>query len=191
MSSFTWLDGATSALAVTLIGWSITKTARFFRRQDRIKKALLVDIEIQFDGLRTMSHATEDLFKKYVKADKKIPYSFLYQPGEYLLYQALLQDLTIYLCRDQLTKVIKLYQKLWESEAVIDGFATTMRAWEQNKRELSQDDVVHLEKKKDRIASYCKVIAAKDIKRLSDLPNDYEDVEGPDATAASCATPEE
>lgn len=178
----------TERILATILGgitlWLITKIASYFVKRSRIQAALLADINIHIAGAIEQRDAVAKLIEVHVVEGQKLPFPIPYNVGEYLLYKSLQKDLPEYLRKAEIVKVVKFYQALWEMDVSINGLASTLGKWEKDEVVLSKEQVTHAKKRKERVDSFCQMITGSDVRELSDLPDDYRSVKGPETVVA-------
>lgn len=169
-------------LLLTIIGalviWAIKGIVIHNVRSSRLKAGLLADIKMHVEGAKEQRGAVKILVEATAQVGQKLPFPISYNVGQYSFYNSIQKDLPVYLSESELVKVIKLYQALWELDVSINGIANTLGIWERDNRVLTDGDIKHLKKRKARINSFCDVICSKEIKNISDLPDDYRQVKG-------------
>ena len=181
----------TDRILATILGglalWLITKVVSYFVKRSRIQAALLADIAIHIAGAMKQRDAVAKLIENHVSEGQKLPFPISYDVGEYLLYKSLQKDLPEYLRKTEIVKVVKFYQALWEMDVSIKGLASTLGKWEENDVVLSKEQVAHAKRWKERVDSYCQILTGRDVRELTDLPDDYRLVKGPETVVAKLA----
>jgi hypothetical protein len=179
----------TDSLLATILGalvvWLITTLVSHFVKKTRLRAALLADITINIAGAKEQRAAAAKLIENHVVEGHKLPFPIFYTVGEYLLYKSIQKDLPEYLSKAELVKVVKFYQALWELDATTNSLASTLGRWERDGIVLSKEQVAHAKRRKERIDSLCEVLSGKEIRKLSDLPDDYRSVKGPETVVAN------
>lgn len=94
--------------------------------------------------------------------------------------------------KDELLKMTKLSQRMWEIEALLSGFCESLQGYKSKEKVMDSSDVEFLRKKQDRIFSYINVLP-KRIEKLDQIPNDYSGVHGAESlvTSRSAGPPSE
>jgi len=173
----------TDRLLATIIGgllvWLITIVISHFVKRGRLRAALLADIAIHVAGAKEQCAAVAKLVEDHVVEGNRFPYPISYVVGEYLLYKSLQQNMSDYLSKIELVKVVKFYQALWEMDISINGLTATLGQLERDRTVITRELIAHIRRRKDRIDSYCLVLGGKDIGKLKDLPDDYKSIKGP------------
>ena len=72
----------------------------------------------------------------------------------------------------ELVRLTKLTQRMWEIEALLDGFCATLQAYKDKGEALQVSDVDYLHRKQDRILSYIQILPSE-INNINQLPIDY------------------
>ena len=165
-------------IAGALIIWAIKGIVTHRIRGSRLKAGLVADIKMHIEGAKEQRGAVKILIEDTAQVGQKLPFPISYNVGQYSFYNSVQKDLPVYLSTSELVKVIKFYQAIWELDVSINGLANTLGIWERDNRELTDRDIKHLKKRKARIDSFCDVISSKEIKDISDLPDDYRQVKG-------------
>lgn len=170
------------SILAALTVWLLTSAIGHFIRRGRLRAALLEDIKLHVAGAEHQQNAVRKLIKQHAIVGHQIPFPIYYNVGDFLLYRSLQKDLTRYLRSKELVKVIKYYQALWELDVCINGLASVLGAWERDAIKLTNLHINHLNNRKERIDSLCKVLSGQEIRDISDLPDDYRNVEGPETS---------
>ena len=166
------------AIISGIIIWAIKELIVYLIRRARLRAGLISDIIIHVAGASEQKGAVNVLVNETAKEGEPLPFPVSYNVGQYGFYSSVQKELPVYLRENELIKVIKFYQAIWELDVSVNGLATTLGLWERDKRELSASDIKHLKKRKSRIESFCDLISSKEIKKISDLPDDYRQVKG-------------
>jgi len=178
----------TDSLLATIVGaivvWLITTTASHFLKKSKLRAALLADVTINIGGVKAQRLAVAKLVEDHAIEGQKLKFPISYKVGEYLLYKSIQHDLLDYLSKAELVKVVKFYQTMWELDIAINGIASTLGTWERDGIALSSEQVNHVKKRKERIDSFCKIICSKEIGKLTDLPDDYRSIKGPETVVS-------
>lgn len=179
----------TDTILITIFGaliiWVLKGFVSFFIINSRIKAGLLADIKMHAEGVRRQKVAVKTLVEHTAKEGQKLPFPFSYNVGQYSFYHSIQKDLPIYLAKSNLVKVIKFYQNIWELDVSINGLSDTLSIWERESKTLTEDDIKHLKDRSVRIESFCDVIISKEIITISDLPDDYDQIKGPETVVAN------
>ena len=169
-------------LLLTIIGailvWAIKEVVNHFIRRTRLKAGLISDIMLHMAGAKEQKAAVKILVEQTVQVGNKLPFPISYNIGQYNYYNFIQKDLSNYLSKAELVKIIKFYQALWELDVSISGLAHTLGLWERDNRELTEKDIKHIKKRKIRIDSFCEAITSKEIKAIMNLPDDYRQIKG-------------
>lgn len=81
--------------------------------------------------------------------------------------------------KHELTRVIKLLNKMWTTDILFEGICHTMDRLSENKKVLDAKDIEYLGKKSERIWSYINLLPEK-IENIRDLRESYEGTQGPE-----------
>jgi hypothetical protein len=152
----------------------------YFIRRYRIRSGLLADINLQINGIKEQKEAIRTLFEYTIKEKHTIPFPIFYNIGQYSYYCSTQQELASYINKSELRKVIKFYQSVWELDVSMYCLANTLSLWERDKRKLNASDIAHLNKRKDRINSYCQVLCIEGLDKIAQLPEDYRQIRAPE-----------
>lgn len=178
----------TDSLLVTILGaivvWLITTIVSHLLKKSKLRAALLADVTINVSGVREQRIAVAKLVEDHAIVGQKLTFPITYKVGEYLLYKSIQNDLLNYLNKAELVKVVKFYQKMWELDVAINGIASTFGIWERDGIALSIEQVNHIQKREERIDSFCEIICSKEIRKLMDLLDDYRSIKGPDTVVS-------
>lgn len=178
----------TNSLLVTILGtiivWVTTTIISHLLKKAKLRAALLADVSINMNGVKQQQLAVAKLVEDHAIEGHKLAFPILYKMGEYLLYKSIQHDLLDYLNKVELVKVVKFYQTMWELDVAIHLIASTMSTWERDGVALSLEQVNHIKKRKERIDSFCEIICSKEIRKLTDLPDDYRYIKGPETVVS-------
>lgn len=178
----TLTDRILATILGTLIVWAITKVVGFYVQRSRIKAALITDLLLHQRGVRMQNRAIDTMFKNDIlKNGERIPFPIRYASEEWILYRSLQRDLPLFMDRETLRKIIKFYHLMWELDQSMLGFANVLEDWEAKGRVLTEAELNHLRRRFDRISSMAKFISSIDVKRLRDLPDDYQEAKTMDS----------
>ena len=170
----------TDSLLVSILGtvvvWILTTVILHVIKKLKLQAALIADITINIAGMKEQQSAVTKLVEDHAIEGQKLTFPISYKMGEYVFYKSIQNDLLTYLNKTELVKVIKFYQGMWELDTAINGIALTLSTWERDKITLASEHVSHIKKRKDRIDSFCNVICSKEIRKLKELPDNYNSI---------------
>lgn len=171
-------DPILASILGTLFVWVITKAVGYYVQRSRLKSAVLTDILLHQHGIKQQDIAIDAMFEKdgFLHVGKKIPFPVRYASDEWSLYKSLQGQLPFYLSKDTLRKIIKWYHLMWQLDQSMLGYAKALEDWEADQRKLSEADIEHLENRVKRMKSMARIIYDARIRRLSDLPEDFQGI---------------
>ena len=172
------------ALIAGLLLWVVKATVSHWIKRTRFRAALLVDIKSHLEGAKEQKGATKVLVEETIEVGKKVPFPISYFIDSYNFYSSVQKELPSYLTEAELVKVIKFYQAIWQLDVSLNGLATTIGVWERDGENITKANIVHLKKRLARVTSFCDCLTAKEINKISDLPDDYRQVKDAETVVA-------
>jgi hypothetical protein len=169
----TFSDKLLLAIFSGIIIWILKDLTIYILQRNRIRAALVAEISFLIGAIKDTKQYLDDSFQKTIQAGKEVQYSATYTSEDRDVYKDYAPVLTSYFGERDLARVIKFYRAVQGFEVLSTGFFSDLTEWKKQKRTLSQDDVQYLGRKKARIISIANIITARDVHKISDLPEDY------------------
>lgn len=174
---------ATESLTIGILGalivWLIKSMVGWVLRRRAINEVILLDIQSRIDSWNNNKKFLDRLISD-IHTGHKIPYTALFQLSEASFFNDLLSEIIAYL-PDHFAKISKVYTAFKEADELLSGILRDLTIWKEKDYILDDSDVRYLKAKSDRISSYVFIFNKKPIANLSDLPNDYRGIQGPEA----------
>ncbi len=169
-----------SGIAVGIIVWSVKYIVSYFVQKKRLESALIVDINYHLLGVNESKSFLNGLTDKVVQEGKPVKYCAHFTRDEYDLYKSVQNLLFKYFGKDSIEKITKFYKAFWELEVLFEGLMKDLWEWKDQNKILDKEDVEYFKLKRSRIESLATLLTRDNIKKISDLPNDYRDRKGPE-----------
>ena len=164
------------ALLAGFILWAVKSVVSHLVKRARFREAILVDIQAHISGAKEQTGAAKVLVEETIQEGEEVPFPVVYTIDSYSYYSAVQKELPLYLNQDELVKVIKFYQAIWQLDVSVHALATAVGIWERDKVVISEQKLSHLKKRLSRISSFCDCITEKEINKINNLPSDYRQV---------------
>lgn len=182
------------SLIVVILGaivvWLVQSLVGFFLRRQAIESALLADIQTKEINLVGNKKFLDELIDNKIAEDEEVLYTAHFQAPKTTLYDVLLTQIISHL-PDHFTAISKIYTAFKEVDELLEGILQDLTIWKEQHHKLKKEDIDYLGAKRDRIASYVSKFNEREIRTLSDLPQDYRGVQGPEIVTKTipCAHP--
>ena len=165
---------------IGIVVWLLKAGITHFVRTQRIQKLLLSDISFHISNMKANKDYLDNSFHKHFEEGKKVIYGANYTASSFTLFKSIYPQLAYYLGGTELEKTLKFYNSAREFEVLLQGLFGGLNGWKQKNHIITKEDIEYLERKADRIKSIPKIVCENPIRKLSDLPNDYEGKKGAD-----------
>jgi hypothetical protein len=174
-----------------IIVWLVKSLVGLYLRRQAIKSALLTDIQTKIITWVGNKKFLDELIKSKLAEDQEVPYTAHFQAPLTTLYDVLLIQIISHL-PDHFTDISKMYSAFKEADELLEGVLQDLTIWKEQRHKLKKEDIDYLVAKRDRIASYVDKFKEREIRTLSDLPQDYQGVQGAEVVTKTipCAHPE-
>ncbi len=169
-------------ILITVLAWLINGIVMFLLKRNRLSSAIVSDISYHIRDVKEGKEYLLSFFERKIKENQVIEYVPRYTKDEYVLYKCIQQDIVKLFGKHKLLKIMKFYQGFAELEVLFDGLSVDLMKWKEEKRVLNKSDVEFMNRRLTRIVKLCDIVAAKDISKLDDLPEDYRGRIEPSAT---------
>ena len=173
-------DKIFAAIIGAVVVWLIKSFFSHQVKKVRFRVGLIADINLHIQGAKGQIVAVKDLVEETAKVGESLPFPIAYNIDSYSFFSGVQKELPSYLSQDELVKVIKFYQAIWQLDVSVNALATTMGLWERDKTKLTTENIEHLNKRKERIDSFFNLVASQSITQFSALPSDYSGIKGPE-----------
>jgi hypothetical protein len=152
--------------SIIVVGWIITNIVLFILKNFKLRNAILTDISFKIEELKECKDFLLKYSDELIRINETITRAPRFTKDELILFRTIFP--TILNCFN-----IKNYIKIIKFYGIFDEI--NMLKFKDDKRILEENDVVYLNRKKDRIIKLIDIILQKVINKISDLPNDYSD----------------
>jgi len=160
------------------ISWILLTAVTFYFTRQRLISYLLVTLNShlrQYKDTKWLS----DVKEKKIKEGQIVKLAAKYTKDDLADITDARSECLTYLWRNELVRLTKIYQRMFELEALFDGFCEVLEDYKKEGKTLDPTDVEYLQRKHDRIMSYINILPNK-IDSLKDLPEDYSGILGPE-----------
>lgn len=160
-------------ILVGIAVWLATSAVGFLLRRHRLGKALIEDIKHRISNLEEMKAYLDEYFTNNIKTGVAIKNFAKYTKDEFSFYEDVREDLYKYFGATKLITFIRCYEALEEIEILMSGLNEDFCDYGKTQKQLADDDVTLLGRRKDRIISVIEVLRRKEVRSIADLPTDY------------------
>ena len=172
MANFSLSDKLLSAIIFCVVAYVGTGIANHFIIGGRIEAGLIAEINDASLQLKDVSDSAESLMVNHIKEGQRVFLGADYYRHDYGYYKAYIKDLSSYLSKDELGKVIKYYSSLNEFDDVADSFFKRVRHYHETQEPLTIYQVLMLERTRDRLSAI-RSIVGNNYSDIDSLPSDY------------------
>lgn len=173
---------ATGVLVAALggfVGWILTKSVGWFLLRQRLLSYLIVVINTHLKEYHESRKWLAVVREKSIKQGHTVDMAAEYTKNELASITCVREQCFKLLRKNELVRLTNLLYRLWQIEALFDGFCKSLRVYKADAKRLNASDVNYLLMKEDRILSYLDVLPER-IRTLSSLPEKYTDILGPE-----------
>ena len=160
------------------LAWILTTSVGFCLTRSRLKSYLLVAINSHIRQYKDLNRWLDTVMKDKIKKGNSIDRTTRYTKDELGDLTEMRSQCLTYLNQNQFVQFTRLCQRMFELEALFDGFCKTLDDYKTNSTVLTDGDVDYMNKKYKRILSYLKALPPDDIENINNLPQDYSGIEG-------------
>jgi hypothetical protein len=153
--------------------WLTTSAMTFSLRRRRLRKALIEDLKHRISNLKDIVSYLEAQFKENVRRGEKIEDYPRYTKDRFPFYEDIRGDLYKYFGTHKCVAIMRCYEALEEIEILMGGLSQDFYDLGKAGKQLTDDDLTLLERKKDRIINVIGVLNRREIRGVGDLPTDY------------------
>jgi hypothetical protein len=161
--------------SIIVVGWIITNIVLFILKNFKLRNAILTDISFKIEELKECKDFLLKYSDELIRINETITRAPRFTKDELILFRTIFPTILNCFNIKNYIKIIKFYGIFDEINMLIEGLFGDFQKFKDDKRILEENDVVYLNRKKDRIIKLIDIILQKVINKISDLPNDYSD----------------
>jgi len=159
------------------LGWIFVQCVGLYILRQKLISYLLVVINAYLSSYQDIIKWINAVKSKTLKVDHIINTAAKFTQDDFSDLKSVRDNCFKLLSKSELLIYIKIVNRMWETEALLNGLCSSLTEYKRNNTVLKVSDVEYLNCKIDRILSYISLFPAN-ISKLNQLPIDLKGVQG-------------